>query len=974
MVSPDSVFTQALEDVPAPLRERVEREWQQFLSAEVLPMTMPAQNKGGPGCLSILPRVWACSDFVAQTTVRHPDLFAEIVNSGDLQRRYEEGEMVVRATEIIGDCADEAELKRRLRQFRRGEMLRIAFRDLAGWATLAEVMDTMSELADCCIHKALAWLYQEAVARYGEPVGADSGQPQQLVVIGMGKLGGQELNFSSDIDLVFAYPEDGETRRTDGEPIGNHEFFIRLGRKLIDVVDDKTEDGFVFRVDMRLRPNGDSGPLVLSFAAMEHYFQAHGREWERYAWIKARPVAGDLNAGEELLTMLRPFIYRRYLDFGAIESIRDMKEMIELELQRKGIENNVKLGPGGIREIEFTGQAFQLIRGGRERELQQRGILEVLKTIARHGWITSQALTDLTLAYEFLRRTEHRLQMRADRQTHLLPEDDTERQRLAYSMGFHTWDEFTKALRKHMGKVHGHFELVFAAPQRADGAHEERGLLALWRGALDEETGRERLEEAGYEDPDQVLGLLRGLREGAAYTGFSAEGRERMDRLVPLLLAAAGLAQTPTETLARLIRLLEAVGRRSAYLALLVENPLALSQLVKLCSASPWIADWIGQHPVVLDELLRPRLGTNESLREDMDRELALRLARLAPDDLEQQMEVLREFRNGHMLRIAAADVGGSVSAEDVSAALCALAEALLSHCLRLASEQMLARHGRPDCDANGPEPEFAVVAYGKLGGGELGYTSDLDIVFLYGDCDPAGNTDGPRSVPNETFFARLGQRLIHLLTTRTPAGILFEVDMRLRPSGQSGPLVTSVESFRRYQRESAWVWEHQALVRARCVAGPADLCKRFEAVRAEALCRQRDDYALRKEVTDMRRRMLEGRKTHEPGLFDIKQDPGGIVDIEFMVQYWVLRWAQKYPGLATTTGNIQLLQLLEQARLLEAERARTLTDAFRHYQSMEHRLKLLDRGPLLDPAELKGYPEAVRSIWDELFAREDAR
>jgi glutamate-ammonia-ligase adenylyltransferase len=976
MASPDSIIADGLTRVPKSLREGVEREWKQYVSAGVLPMPMPMREPGSAGCLSVIPRVWACSEFVARTTSRHPDVFAEIVNNGDLEHAYKPGELRARAHDLLVDCADEAELKHRLRLFRRSEMLRIAFRDLGGWAELDEVMATMSELAETCLSIALDWLHERAVARFGQPIGADSGEPQQMVVIGMGKLGGGELNFSSDIDLVFAYPEDGQTRPGSGEPVSNHEFFTHLGRKLIDAIGDATEDGFVFRVDMRLRPNGNSGPLVLSFDATEHYFQAHGREWERYAWIKARAVAGDLAAGDLLLAALRPFVYRRYLDYGAIGAIREMKAMIEQELQRKGIENNVKLGPGGIREIEFIGQVFQLIRGGRDPALQLRSILPVLDLLAQRGWITAQACSELTAAYDFLRRTEHRLQMYADQQLHTLPDDDGAQLRLALSMGFDAWTDFEAVLRRHMGNVHQQFEQVFAAPPRAEQDQEEQGMSALWRGLLDTDHARERLVEAGYDDPDRVLELLKGLRNGGAYTGFSTAGRERMDRVVPLLLAAAALAPAPVETLARLIRVLEAIGRRSAYLSLLAETPLALSQLVQLCSASPWIATWIGSHPLVLDELLRPRVGGGRSAREDMERELGEQLSRVDEDDLEQQMETLREFRNARVLRVAAAHVAGALAPEDVGASLCAIADVLLEQCLALASAQMLARHGWPACGRapHGPLPDFAVIGYGKLGGGELGYSSDLDLIFLYGECDANGMTDGARPVANESFFARLGQRLIHLLNTRTPAGMLFEVDMRLRPSGRSGPLVTGIRAFERYQSEQAWVWEHQALVRARCIAGPEELCTQFAAVRRETLCRERDDYVLRTEVADMRRRMRESRKPHDPDLFDLKHDAGGIVDIEFMVQYWILRWAHDHPGLIAHTGNDQLLQALAEARLLEAERARALTDAYRHYLSTEYRLKLLDRGSLLDPGELEGYPEAVRSIWEDVFARDSTR
>jgi len=955
-------FQTAFHAVPAPLRAPVEHAWQAL--APHLPELLAAS--AALEWLGALPRVFAASDFVARACAQQPVLLRDLLASTDLTRPYTAGELTRRAQRALAGATDEADLKTRLRRLRRRETVRVAFRDLAGWADLAEVTAALSELADACIEGALG------------PLSGWLQAPPGFVVLGMGKLGGRELNFSSDVDLVFAYADEG-----DADDGSHHERFVRLAQRLMQVLSEPTADGFVFRVDARLRPHGASGPLALSFGAMEQYYQTHGREWERYAFVKARTVAGDRAAGAELLTRLRPFVYRRYLDYGTLESLRGMKALIEREVARKGMAANVKLGAGGIREIEFIAQALQLIRGGREPALQERALLPVLDRLAAAGHIEAAARDVLREAYVFLRNTEHRLQMVADAQTHTLPADDLGRLRLAFSMGFADWPAFEIALDRHRQRVQEQFALMFRAPQGEAAPAEASPLAGAWLvpddsrdgggraesgTAADDEKSAAALRAAGYREPEGVFVLLHGLREGAAYAAMSAESRARLDRLVPLMLAAAAPTRTPDETLARLVRLLEAIGRRAAYLALLVENPMVLSQLVKLCAASPWIAGWIAQHLIVLDELLDPRALYTPLTRELLAEELRARLGAVAADDVEWQMELLREFRHSHLLRIAASDLGPGLAPERVGAHLADLAEVVLGEALALARSALMQRHGAPVCRRNGEifQPGFAVVGYGKLGGRELGYASDLDMIFLYEGCEE-GATAGPRSVSNEEFFARLGQRLIHFLTARTPGGVLYEVDMRLRPSGQSGPLVTSLAAFRNYQSARAWTWEHQALVRARAVAGDPALCAAFDTARREILCRTRDPEKLRADVLEMRARMTEAHAEKEAG-FSLKHGRGGIVDIEFMVQYAVLRWAHEHPGLTRRTDNIGILEALAAEGLLDEAKTRTLTEAYRRYLSLEHRLKLMERGSTVDPVTLDGVPDKVGRIWQELM------
>jgi glutamate-ammonia-ligase adenylyltransferase len=953
-----SSFEQGLAALPEALRAVAREHWA-VMAARV--QTVPGDWQYSAA------QVLACSEFVARACQSRPGLLPELLGSGDLQRVYASGELPSRARHAIAACADEAALKQVLRQLRQRELLRIAWRDLAGWAKLEEVVGTLSALADVCLDAALAKLYDWAVVREGVPREQGTDTAARFVVLGMGKLGGEELNFSSDIDLIFAYSEEGET---DKRGLSNHEFFVRLGQRLNQALNEQTADGFVFRVDMRLRPNGGSGPLALSFDAMEQYYQTHGRMWERYAFIKARVVAGDQGAGAELLARLRPFVFRKYLDYSAVEEIRSLKASIHRELLRKGIESNIKLGPGGIREIEFIGQAFQLIRGGRDLRFQERRILPVLAHLADEGDLTAQAVSDLSSAYEFLRNTEHRLQELRDQQTQMLPADDLDRLRVAAGMGFGDWPGFHAVLTRHMQRVHEHFNSVFAAPQGEAPAADEQGFHALWDGTLEETAAHEVLQAAGFADAGTTLNLLKGLRAGGAYSALSANGRERLDKLMPLLVGAAGLTPESQTTLARLVAFVEAIGRRSVYLALLVENPLALSQLVKLCSASEWIARYLNQHPILLDELMDAVSLYAPLTREALAAELQSRLARLPVDDLEAQMEALREFRNGHVLRVAAADVGPGLNPDEIGRHLGHIAEVIVAQALTLAHDDLVLKHGRPTFEHGGEiiHPGFAVIAYGKLGSLELGYTSDLDMIFLHGAEQEGGVTDGARPIANEVFFARLGQRLIHILTARTGGGILYDVDTRLRPSGSSGMLVTNPSALREYQDSHAWVWEHQALIRARPITGDAGLSRVFEDIRATTLCRQRDPETLGTEVAAMRARMREAQAPHDPGEINLKHDPGGMIDVEFMVQYAVLRWAHDHPELIRHRGNIPLLDALQARGLLDPAPAGLLRDAYHRYLGVEQRLKLMERRPLVAPQELGDFPERVRALWREWF------
>ena len=961
MRQPD--IAQTISALPSSLQSSVENGWQTYIAACADQSPVFTDDVGNS-----LAGVWAGSDFIVRQCQRAPAMLPDLQDSGDLTQVYADDGYITRLNVMLDGVQGKDELAARLRKFRNREMVRIIWRDLAGWADLPEVTRDMSHLAEACIDGALSRLHAWMSAELGTPVDA-GGEVLQLVVLGMGKLGAWELNVSSDIDLIFAYPAEGEVQ--GGKAMANSEYFSRLGKALIQSLSNATADGFVFRVDMRLRPFGEGGPLVVSFDALENYYLVHGREWERYAMIKARVVAGDRLAGQQLMEMLRPFIYRRYLDYGAYASLREMKAMVDQEVRRKGIANNVKLGLGGIREIEFIGQVFQLIRGGQEPALRERRILRVLEILQQNDVLPAYVVKELLAAYDFLRRVEHRLQGWADQQTHNLPEDATGQTRLAFSMGFADWASFSKVLQTHRNKVQNHFEQVFQAPQSEEANQAELGLTRLWFGRLDEQEAADMLATQGFREPAEVVQRLQVLRTGRSYRSLSSQGQERMDRLIPLLLGAITHAADPDTTFSRIIALIEAVTRRTVYLSLLAENPIALSQLVRLCAASPWLARYLTQNPMLLDELMDPRSLYAPPEKNQLADELRRRIAAIDPRDEESLLHALRHFKHLNVLRVAAADIGGALPLMKVSDHLTWIAEVVLDETLELAWRHMTTRHGMPVCRSDGKvcDKGFAIIGYGKLGGLELGYGSDLDMVFIHGADDPDQMTTGEHPIAASLFFARLGQRLIHLLTVLTPAGTLYDVDMRLRPDGASGMLVTGLAAFARYQTDKAWTWEHQALVRARFIAGDGEIARRFEEIRHEVLGRPRDSEALRKEVLEMRERMRKELDKGKADNFDLKQGPGGIVDIEFMVQYGVLARAHEFQTLLTYTDNIRILMVLAAEGLMSNEQADSLTQAYRAYRGQLHRLTLDERPGLVAAGTFAEQRTAVQTIWQTWLA-----
>ena len=928
-------------------------------------------------------RVSAASDFFIEQVLRDPLMLLELVSWGELDRSFAPGELCGQIAEAAQQAQTDEELGRALRRQRTRQQVRIIWRDLTRQADLIETCRDLSDMADASIDQAYRWLYERHCQQFGTPIGHRSGEPQPMVILGMGKLGAVELNLSSDIDLIFAYPEGGETVGAK-RPLDNQEFFIRLGQRLIKALDPMTVDGFVFRVDMRLRPYGSSGALVLSFNALEQYYQDQGRDWERYAMIKARVVAGDQMAGAQLLDLLRPFVYRRYLDFSAIEALRTMKQLIQQEVRRKGMADNIKLGAGGIREVEFIAQAFQLIHGGRDLSLQQRPLLKVLSILEGQGYLPAAVVNELREGYEFLRYTEHAIQAIADRQTQMLPDGEQDQARIAFMMGFDTWAQFHEQLMAWRGRIDWHFRQVIADPDEEEDLDEGELIvggewLPLWEEVQDDAAACAQLEEAGFVDAPKALKQLANLRSSPQLRAMQRLGRERLDAFIPRLLAQAVEHANPDLVLERVLPLVEAVARRSAYLVLLTENPDALRRLLTLCAASPWIAEQITRFPLLLDELLNEGRLFKPPLAPELAAELRERLTRIPEDDLEQQMEALRNFKLAHRLRVAASEIAGSLPLMKVSDYLTWLAEAILEQVLALAWRQTVAKYGTPQrADGSLCDPGFIIVGYGKVGGIELGHGSDLDLVFIH-DGDPNAETDGAKPIDSAQFFTRLGQRIIHLLTAQTNSGQLYEVDMRLRPSGASGLLVSSLGAFERYQQNEAWTWEHQALVRARVLVGCKQVGAAFEAVRAQVLGRERDLPTLRQEVSEMRAKMRDnlGTRLTAAGTaenafeatvpFDLKQDAGGIVDIEFMVQYAALAWSREHPELLRYTDNIRILEGLEQAGLMPASDASLLREAYKAFRAVAHRQALQKEAGVVSGDQLVEARRDVRRIWAQL-------
>jgi glutamate-ammonia-ligase adenylyltransferase len=905
-----------------------------------------------------LPAVLAGSDFVLDALARDASLPEALLERA--------GERLGGALPLppSGPQTPEGQFMAQLRRWRRAEFTRIAWRDLAGWATLEATLGDLSRAADLALCQAHEFALRALTERHGRPL-SDDGEPQQLMIVAMGKLGGCELNFSSDIDLVLLYPRSGQT---DGaRAVGNQEFFTRLAQLLVRLLAEHTEDGFVFRVDLRLRPFGDSGPTVASAAALEDYLQIHGRDWERYAWIKARPVTGIAAWAELFRGAVQPFVYRRYLDFGVFESLREMKALIEREVQRRDLADDIKLGDGGIREIEFIVQSFQLIRGGQDRRLQDSSLRRALPLLAGAKLLPASAVAELDAAYEFLRRLENRLQMCADQQVHRLPSGERESARLAGSMGQASWPSLRAELACHRASVARHFRAVVFGVRSGEEGAGRADVVPLPLGEGETAALVERLRALGFADADAAARQLGDFQLAAPIRRLDQIGSRRLTALLPVLAAEAARTREPQAALRRLLRVLEAIGTRSAYFALLLHDTVPRQRLVELAAHADFLTDQIAAHPLLLDELIGERILEQLPDRAELAADLAARMAGADQDDEEQLLERLCHFQRAALFRLAVADLLARLPVMQVSDRLTDLAELIVERALWLAWQHLTATLGTPMCgeQAERRPVRIAVIGYGKLGGMELGYASDLDLVFVHDSSGAQQETDAARPIDNQVFFVRFAQRLVHLLTVHSPAGRLYEVDMRLRPSGKAGMLIASIDGFAEYQRHEAWTFEHQALLHARAVAGASELRARFETIRLEVLahCVRRE--RLREDVRHMRNRMRHELSRAGPGQFDIKQDPGGIADIEFLAQYWALKWAQQYPPVARYADTIRQLESVASADLVAQTAVDELTHAYRAYRSCLHHRALDGLGGIVTAGEFCAERAAVSAIWD---------
>ncbi|USV57084.1 bifunctional [glutamate--ammonia ligase]-adenylyl-L-tyrosine phosphorylase/[glutamate--ammonia-ligase] adenylyltransferase [Aeromonas encheleia] len=945
--------------LPPILQDQALRQWQRLLDLAPVYGDLPAVEQ------QTLLTLLGLSDFVSDCLIKQPELLAQTLASGDLARGERWPAYQPELAALLAEVHDEETLKRVLRQFRRSRMLVIAWRELLGQAEVEESFIHLTKLADALICGARDWLYARQCVELGTPMDGN-GDPQPLLILGMGKLGGGELNFSSDIDLIFTFPENGYTVGGRRE-LANQQFFIKLGQRLINALHQPTQDGQVFRVDMRLRPFGEAGPLAISFAAMEDYYQHHGRNWERYAMVKARVLGAQCEQAQALTELLRPFVFRRYIDFGVIDGLRQMKAMIAAEVRRKGLEGNIKLGSGGIREVEFIAQALQLIRGGREPALRVRHLPEALAAIARSGALEETRCQRLLEAYRFLRRVENILQEIGDQQTQTLPTEQRDRLRLITAMGLDDWQAFMARLDEEMAAVHQEFVAVVGEEKEAP-AHLEQLWLDLWRTELDAGELEQLLTAQGVEDPAPLCAALLRFKEEYRRRQVGPQGRIALDWLMPELLRLVVASQAPARLFERVCALLTRIFTRSAYLQLLAENPAALRQLVRLCDASHLVSEQLARYPILLDELLDPQHLYHPTPLDQYKPQLRQFLLRIPEEDVEQQMEALRQFKQVQLLRIVAADIAGALPLMKVSDHLTWLAEAITEEVVNQAWLQMSERYGvPPEVTASG-QRGFAVVAYGKLGGIELGYGSDLDLVFLHGG-DPNRYTDGPKSIDSRQFYLRLAQRILHLFSTRTPSGILYEIDMRLRPSGDAGLLVSSLAAYEQYQQNDAWTWEHQALVRARPIYGDDAIQAEFGRVRRAVLAKERDLPTLAKEVREMRHKMRDHLLKAGEGEFDLKQSPGGMVDIEFIAQYLVLAHANGEPDALTRwSDNVRIFDECVLAGVLSLEQAEGLKQAYLEIRNLGHRLNLSEISRKVGDDQLLTERGHVLAVWQQLL------
>ena len=877
--------------------------------------------------------------------------------------------------------ADEAKVMSGLRHLRMLLMMRWIWQDALQMIALEQLTDELSEFADGCISFAKDYTYRHLVKKYGEPtfINAQGNvQIDDMAIMAMGKLGAQELNLSSDIDLIFVHQARGETNGNKDHgtrSIDNKRFMTRLGQGIIKLLDNKTADGFVFRVDMRLRPWGDGSDLAIHLSALQKYFALHGRAWERFAWLKAR-VVGQVEQPfyDELQALIKPFVFRYYVDYSAFSALREMKSLIQNQVAQREDLDNIKLGAGGIRDIEFIVQAFQLIYGGRHPQLQIKSCLQSMQMLYELGYLELSTFEQLQSAYRFLRRLEHAIQAINDQQTQRLPHDPHWQHNLALTLGFDDWDALLSRLNHHRDTVNDPFERMVTERQVPDqeGVDLEPEHLDAQIARLNEVLTAENRE------------LLQEFWQSKMVANLSDEARERLDDAYPVivhaLLAHQEQQQLANTALPRLMALLEAICRRSIYLVMIAENPNATIELIPMLSASPWIAKELAQYPVLLDSFLQQRyrhLPDKLELRDILRQQLL----RVEPNDEEELLSVLRLFKKNQVLAVAASDVLAERPIMKVSDSLTYIAAVVLEAALERAFAEIVKRYGYPIGKDGDPVTEadcgFAIIGYGKLGGLELSYASDLDLVFLH-KIKEQGMTTGEKSVSGMKFAARLVQKLMNYLNTQTRDGRVYEIDMRLRPSGNAGMMVVSCDAFETYQLDKAWSWEHQALVRARAICGDRRVTARFCDIRRDVLALPRTIEQVRSEITSMRIKMQKHLGTsqwqQQAGKFHLKQDAGGIVDIEFLAQFAVLAYSHEYPSLTKWSDNVRIFAEVALLGIWDEQVCQDLTDAYLRIRAATHQLALSEQSLLVEESLWQETRALVQAQWQRLMGVESPK
>jgi len=953
----------------APIPETLQAEAEQRTS-----QWLEALGTAYAGDMEQVARVLCGSDYLDHWAKRQPQWLVEAL-AADLSHLSAN---ILSIQEKLDLSWPEYEVKKFLRHQRHYWSMQIAVADILQQLPIRQICYLQSVLAEQLINCAQDWSYQQTCQQYGVPVSSD-GEEQHLLVLAMGKLGGEELNFSSDVDLIFGYPGEGETRIGEDQrkPIENQMFFMRHGQKLISLLSDNTADGFVYRVDMRLRPYGQSGALVANFNALQDYYLEQGREWERFAMIKARILQAHPHFREQLVNIIRPFSFRRYIDFSVLESIRQLKQKITAELLRKDTQNNIKLGDGGIRELEFIVQSLQLISGGRHPQLQTKNWWQALEALVQQGLIKEDDAAELRNAYEFLRKLENSLQIHADKQTQDLPETEEQQLKIALLMGYVDWQKVETDLTQHQKVVANFFKGLFQDPKDEHSHNDAIPVLEkLLQGQLESERQASVLEQ--YTLSEQTLKELQNFRKEFSERKIGSRGFARLEQLLPHLVIEASKQKDTNKTLLRCVEVLQGIGRRTAYFEMLAENIPVLEFLVQLVSRSSWLAQQLSIYPSLLDELLFPSNFGKQLTKDNLSNQLQQAMMRIEMSQTEEQLLALSRFKQSSQFKIAAGDLTRRFDISEVSQQLTDLAEVIMEYLLQLAWNEVTSKHGKPRLDASELVTDFLVLGYGKLGGDELGYGSDLDLVFLY-QGDPEAmtivNSTNGKSLELHQFYTRLAQRLVHYLGTRTQQGIMYEVDTRLRPSGRSGMLVSHIDAFDNYQMNEAWTWEHQAIVRARPVAGDHRLKESYLALRKKVLsCDKREH--LGRDVIKMRKKMRDNLDKTDARLWDIKQGDGGLVDIEFLVQYWALKYSRKILEQDSVRvlpfNNVDWLQLLTEKKLLDKDIRDCMMENYRLLRDIANSRALQNQPTLLSKDELTEQRQAIVEVWQSTFQHSD--